>query len=51
MFMYIYTYMHIKYRYTHIHIYNTYIERDVDMCIHGIIQVTIKTSDFMLQNK
>ena len=42
----IYTYIYI------IHIY-VYIERKihVDICIHEIIQVTMKTSDFTLQNK
>ena len=41
--------------YTEIYIICTYvyIERDihVDICIHEIIKVTIKTSDFTLQNK
>ena len=54
MFMYIYTYMYMKYRYIHIpYIYIIYIciyiERHVDICIHEIIRVTIKTSDFTLQ--
>ena len=56
MFKYIYTYMYIKYSYIHIpYIYIIHIciyrERYVDICIHEIIRVTIKTSDFTLQNK
>ena len=60
MFKYIHTYMYINYSYIHIpYIYIIYIyiyiciyrERYVDICIHEIIRVTIKTSDFTLQNK
>ena len=49
--IYMHTCIHNIGKLTYIYLIHIYRERYIDICIHENIQVTIKTSDFMLQNK